>query len=326
MDKYQVDEYVKPVTELIDGLSNWYIRRSRRRFWGNVMTKDKKEAYETLYYVLTNTCKLLAPVAPIVSEKVYKSLTDKESVHLENWPNIDEQYNNKQLLNEIDLVQDIIHLARGIRNKNNIKNRQPLELLQVAFARPEDSDAMEEYKSIIAEELNVKNVDIIDNVSQIAMVDYKVNFATVGKTMGSKIPVITRAIKAGNIKLEGDKYIVSGDETIVLDKADILVSYIAKSDKPVLSDDKIVVALDLHITEELKKEGIAREIVRNIQDARKKLELNITDKIQIHLEGDYPAEHLDYICNETLATFVQIEAGSEDLSLETEGIVIKIKK
>jgi len=326
MDKYQVDEYVKPVTELIDGLSNWYIRRSRRRFWGNVMTKDKKDAYETLYYVLTNTCKLLAPVAPIVSEKVYKSLTDKESVHLENWPNIDEQYNNKQLLNEIDLVQDIIHLARGIRNKNNIKNRQPLELLQVAFARPEDSEVMEEYKSIIAEELNVKNVEIIDNVSQIAMVDYKVNFATVGKTMGSKIPVITKAIKAGNIKLDGDKYIISGDETIVLDKADILVSYIAKSDKPVLSDDKIVVALDLHITEELKKEGVAREIVRNIQDARKKLELNITDKIQVCLEGDYPVEHLDYICNETLATFVQIEAGSEDLSLETEGIVVKIKK
>lgn len=326
MDNYLVDEYVKPIASLIDGLSNWYIRRSRRRFWGSEMTKDKKDAYETLYYVLTNICKILAPVAPIISEKVYKALTDKESVHLENWPNISEKYNDEKLLEEIDLVQDIIHLARGIRNKNNIKNRQPLELLQVAFARKQDAKAMEEYKSIVAEELNVKTVEIIENVSDIAIVDYKVNFSTVGKTMGSKIPVITRAIKSGNIKLEGDKYIVSGDETIELNKEDILVSYIAKSDKPVLSDDKIVVALDLHITEELKAEGIAREIVRNIQDARKKLELNITDKIQIALVGNYPTMHAAYICNETLATIVDIAEAEADLVLETEGIKIYIKK
>ncbi|MBR2909891.1 MAG: isoleucine--tRNA ligase [Clostridia bacterium] len=324
MDNYLVDEYVKPIASLIDGLSNWYIRRSRRRFWGSEMTKDKKDAYETLYYVLTNVSKILAPVAPIVAEKVFKALTDKESVHLENWANIPEKYNDQKLLEEIDLVQDIIHLARGIRNKNNIKNRQPLELLQVAFARKGDSEAMEEYKSIVAEELNVKTVEIIENVSDIALVDYKVNFATVGKTMGSKIPVITRAIKSGNIKLVDGKYVVSGEEEIVLNKEDILVSYVAKSDKPVLSDDKIVVALDLHITEELKKEGIAREIVRNIQDARKQLELNITDKITISLDGNYPEEHLAYICNETLASVG--DTTNADLTFETEGIKISIKK
>ena len=324
MDNYLVDEYVKPIASLIDGLSNWYIRRSRRRFWGSEMTKDKKDAYETLYYVLTNVSKILAPVAPIVAEKVFKALTDKESVHLENWANIPEKYNDQKLLEEIDLVQDIIHLARGIRNKNNIKNRQPLELLQVAFARKGDSEAMEEYKSIVAEELNVKTVEIIENVSDIALVDYKVNFATVGKTMGSKIPVITRAIKSGNIKLVDGKYVVSGEEEIVLNKEDILVSYVAKSDKPVLSDEKIVVALDLHITEELKKEGIAREIVRNIQDARKQLELNITDKITISLDGNYPEEHLAYICNETLASVG--DTTNADLTFETEGIKISIKK
>ena len=326
MDKYLVDEYVRPLASLIDGLSNWYVRRSRRRFWGSEMTKDKKDAYETLYYVLTNLSKLLAPVAPIVAEKVFKSLTDKESVHLEDWPNIEEKFNDKNLLEEIDLVQDIIHLARGIRNKNNIKNRQPLGLLQVAVAKKEEAEAMEEYKSIIAEELNVKVVEVIENVSEIAAVEYKVNFATVGKTMGQKIPVITRAIKSGNIKLENGKYVISGEETIILNKEDILVSYIAKSDKPVLSDDKIVVALDLHITEELKQEGIAREIVRNIQDARKTLEYNITDRIQISLEGDYPKAFAEYICNETLSTIAEIEEGTEDLAIEAEGIKIKLKK
>ena len=325
MDNYMVDEYVKPIISLIDGLSNWYIRRSRRRFWSNGMDEDKKNAYETLYYVLTNTAKLLAPIAPIVSEKVFKALTDKESVHLENWPNIDECYNDEKLLKEIDLVQDIIHLARGIRNKHNVKNRQPLTLLQVAFTNADDYAIMQEYKSIIAEELNVKTIEFIQNVSDIAVVDYKVNFSTVGKTMGSKIPVITRAIKSGNLKKVDDKYVILGEEEIVLSKEDLLVSYIAKSDKPVLSDDSVVVALDLTITEELKQEGLAREIVRNIQDARKQLDLQITDRIKISLIGDYPVSYVDYICKETLADIAEINENEASTSIETDGVVIRIK-
>lgn len=326
MDNYRVDEYVKPIISLIDGLSNWYIRRSRRRFWASGMDKDKKDAYETLYYVLTDTAKILAPIAPIVSERVFKALTNKDSVHLENWPNIPEEYNNKNLLDEIDNVQDVIHLARGIRNKQNIKNRQPLSLLQVAFANPQDKTALEGYKDIIAEELNVKNIQFIDNVDEIATVNYKVNFSTVGKTMGSKIPVITKAIKTGNIKLENGKYHITGDEEMTLDKQDILVTYIAKSDKPVASDERIVVALDLNITQELKNEGIAREIVRNIQDARKTLELNITDRINLYLSDNCPQEFVDYICRETLSDLLATAPAQADTSFETEGVQVMINK
>ena len=154
-------------------------------------------------------------------------------------------------------------MARGIRNKHNIKNRQPLSLLQIALVDKNNYAIVEEYKSIISEELNVKTIELINDVEEIAHVDYKVNFATVGKTMGSKIPVITKAIKAGNIQLIDNKYVVSGDEEITLNKEDLLITYIAKSEKPVLSDDKIVVALDLAITDDLKQEGLAREIVRN---------------------------------------------------------------
>ncbi|MBQ7884659.1 MAG: isoleucine--tRNA ligase [Clostridia bacterium] len=326
MDNYRVDEYIKPIISLIDGLSNWYIRRSRRRFWASGLDKDKQDAYETLYYVLINTAKLLAPVAPIVSEKVFKSLTNKDSVHLELWPNVPKEFNNQALLEQIDSVQDVIHLARGIRNKQNIKNRQPLSLLQVAFANPADKTALEEYKTIIAEELNVKNIEFIDNVNEIATVNYKVNFATVGKTMGNKIPVITKAIKTGNIKLDGGKYYIDGDEQLVLNKEDILVTYVAKSDKPVASDERIVVALDLNITPELKNEGVAREIVRNIQDARKTLELNITDRIQLCLSENCPAVFVDYICKETLADLTSLTANQADFSLETEGVQVLIKK
>ena len=327
MDNYQVDKFVEPIFSLIDGLSNWYIRRSRRRFWASGLSEDKKSAYETLYYVLVNVCKILAPVTPIVAEKIFKSLTNKESVHLENWPNIPEEFNDAELIKEIDLVQDTIHLARGIRNKHNIKNRQPLSLLEVAFANSENAKLVEDYKDVIAEELNVKQIELIQNVSDIATVDYKVNFATVGKVMGSKIPVITKAIKTNTIKLENGKYIVpDGEEKIVLNKEDILVSYIAKDNRPVMSDEQIVVSLDLTITPELKEEGVAREIVRNVQDARKQMDLNITDKIKLCLEGNVPQNFVEYICGETLATTAQISDNEADFKLETEGVVVKIKK
>ena len=325
MENYHVDEYVKPLQILIDGLSNWYIRRSRRRFWGSGMHEDKKSAYETLYYVLVNTCKLFAPVAPIVAEKIYKSLTNKESVHLENWPNIDKKYNNEQLLQEIDLVQNIIHLARNIRNKNNIKNRQPLSLLEIASVKKDDYKMLEEYIEVIKEELNVKKVELIDNISQIADVQYKVNFATVGKTMGSMIPVITKAIKENKLKFDGNSYSIAGDNSIRLAKEDILVNYTAKGEIPVLSDGMVVVALDLHITEDLKNEGVAREFVRNIQDARKQLGLEITDRILLHFDGDYPKDYLKYIMGETLGEYVDSKIDGA-LVIETEGTQIQIKK
>ena len=142
MDKYQVDEYVKPVADFIDDLSNWYIRRSRRRFWAKGMDRDKINAYETLYYVLTNLYKIMAPITPILIEKLYKSLTGRKSVHLEQWPNIDEKFKNEKLLSDIKLVQKTIYLARTIRTKNNVKNRQPLNELRIASSNAENIFSM----------------------------------------------------------------------------------------------------------------------------------------------------------------------------------------
>ncbi len=323
MEVYHIDEYVSPIVSLIDGLSNWYIRRSRRRFWGSGMQKDKLEAYQTLYYVLVNTCKIMAPITPIVVEQIFVALTKKESVHLEDWPNLPKSFENTKLLAEIDLAEHIIHLARSIRSKHNIKNRQPLSTLKLAFSIKEDYILIANYKDLIAEELNVKKVEILENVADIASVEYKVNFATVGKTMGSRIPEITKAIKSGNLTAKGDKYIVCGTD-IVLNKEDILVNFIAKDNLPVLSDGGIIVALDLTITDELKAEGVARELVRNIQDARKQLDCQITDRIKVELVGDYPVNYKDYICGETLATMGKVN--SPNLTLQAENITIKIKK
>jgi len=323
MDDYQIDCYMPPVLEFLNGLSNWYIRRSRRRFWTDGMNKDKLNAYETLYYCLTNICKIMAPVAPIVCEKIYKSLTDKESVHLENWPEIDEKYNNKKLLNETDIVQNLIHLARNIRNKNNIKNRQPLSLLKVASVDKNDYKIIEENSDVIKEELNVKNIEIVENIDEIAEINYKVNFATVGKTMGNMIPVITKAIKTNTLKFDGKNYFVS-EANLTLNKEDILINFVAKGELPVFSDSHLVVCLDLKISEELKQEGLAREIVRNIQDARKQLNLEIMDRIKLELLGDVPKNFLEYIKDETLGDFEKIS--SPDFETVVENVTIKIKK
>ena len=323
MDNYQIDCYMPPILEFLNGLSNWYIRRSRRRFWTDGMNKDKQNAYETLYYCLTNICKIMAPVAPIVCEKIYKSLTDKESVHLEDWPEICDKYNDEKLLNETEIVQNLIHLARNIRNKNNIKNRQPLSLLKVASVDKNDYKIIKDNSDVIKEELNVKNIEIIENIDEIAEINYKVNFATVGKTMGNMIPVITKAIKTNTLKFDGKNYFVS-EANLTLNKEDILINFIAKGDLPVFSDSHLVVCLDLKISEELKQEGIAREIVRNVQDARKQLNLEIMDRIKLELVGDIPKNFLDYIKSETLADLAKVS--SPDFETVIENVTIKIKK
>lgn len=326
MDKYRIDEYVKPILSLIDGLSNWYIRRSRRRFWGSGFSQDKKDAYETLYYVLTNTCKIMAPITPITTEKIYTSLTKHESVHLEDWPNILEEFNDPKLLEEIDVVQEIIHLSRGIRNKYNVKNRQPLSLLEIAFSNERYYDLVKDYETIIKEELNVKKINFINDISNIATVKYKINFQTAGKTLGNKIPDVMKNINAGKIKYRDGIYCIGENNEYTLKKEDILVSYDAKSNRPVLNNGDIVVSLDLTITEELKQEGITREIVRNVQDCRKQLDCQITDRIKIQIDGDLNQELKKYICQETLAEQANILDQQADASFEIENIKIKIKK
>lgn len=304
MDAYHVNRFMDSVASLIDGLTNWYIRRSRRRFWGSGVSVDKQNAYETLYYVLVNTCKLLAPVTPIIAEKLYQTLTEEESVHLAAWPQIPEQYANETLLKEVDLVQNVIYLARSLRNKNRVKNRQPLMTMKVAISNAEDAKSIEGFTDIIAEEINVKNVEILDQVSEIATINYAPNFNNIRGRYPDRIPAIIKAVKTGAFEFsaDGSKVILDMNGTKSELEADIiLVTYQAKNGLHVVSDRGVVVLLDLTITEELRREGIAREIIRNIQDGRKQSGCDIMDHIWIQCSGDVPEEWMEYICKETLA-------------------------
>lgn len=320
MDSYQVNKYVEYMVSLIDGLTNWYIRRSRRRFWSKGMSEDKLSAYQTMYYVLICTTKLFAPAAPIISEKMYKVLTDEFSVHLAQWPEVPGTFADEKLIADVALVQDVIYLARSIRNKNRVKNRQPLSSLRVALPDSSKNDVIVEFKEIIADELNVKNIEILDDVENIADVKYDPNFNEIRNRYPDRIPEIIKAVKSGKFQMADGTVILQIDNREESFDADIiLVTYQAKDGQHIVSNRGIVVSLDLTITEELKAEGLARDIVRNIQDARKQIGCEITDMILLSFEGDVPKQWLEYICKETLGRLDSIAIPESIIEIETEG-------
>ena len=329
MQQYFVNHYTDSLAVLMDGLTNWFIRRSRRRFWGSEMTADKKNAYDTLLYVLVNTCKLFAPAAPILSDYLYRNLTDEDSVHLTRFPQIPAKYENKALLHETELTRDVISLAHALRNKNNVKIRQPLSTLRVAAVSKDAAAIIARFTDIIAEELNVKQVEVVDDVSAIAEMQYAPNFNAIRDKYQSRIPVLIKAIKTGAFRLTEDAAVLTIDgKEESFDPEIVLVTYQAKDGGHIMSEHGIVVSLDLTITEELRAEGIARDMVRNIQDARKQSGFDIADRIVLEIEGDYPESYTDYICGETLGSVGKVASPAATAEVETDGgkITVKIAK
>ena len=319
MDSYQVNKYVEYMVSLTDGLTNWYIRRSRRRFWSSGMSGDKLNAYQTMYYVLVCMSKLFAPVAPLISEKMYKVLTGGFSVHLEEWPEVPKGFEDKDLLANVALVQEVIYLARSIRNKNRVKNRQPLSSLKVVLPDSSKNNIIMEFWDVIADELNVKDIQVLNDAEDIADIKYAPDFKEIRGKYPSRIAEIIKAVKSGKFHMEDDKVVLQINGTSEsFDKDIILVTYQAKDGQHVASSHGIVVSLDLVLTEELKAEGLARDIVRNIQDARKQLGCGITDTVLLTFEGDVPVQWTGYIYKETLGrpgtitepgSVIKIEAG-----------------
>ncbi len=325
MDSYQVNRYVEYLVSLVDGLTNWYIRRSRRRFWASAMSQDKRSAYQTLYYVLVCAARLFAPVAPIISEKMYRVLTGEVSVHLAKWPEVPQVYADQKLLADVALVQEVIYLARSIRSRNRVKNRQPLRSLRVALPDASGNGVIKEFQDIIAEELNVKRVEILDQVGDIADVKYAPNFNEIRSRYPDRMAEIIKAVKGGKFRMAEDKVALRmEDREESFDAEIILVSYQARAGQHVASSRGIVVSLDLTLTEELKAEGLARDMVRNIQDARKQMGCEITDMVLVAFEGDVPRQWLEYICRETLGRLSDIVNPESVIEIEEEGKRVKI--
>lgn len=303
MDAYRIDGYIPQVIGLLDDLTNWYIRRSRPRFWARGFDADKAQAYATLYYTVVRLCQLLAPCAPLVSEEMYRKLTGEESVHLSDWPRVPGRYLRPDLMEKFDVLRLIITLGRSIRKKYRIKNRQPLALLRIVLPQGVEQTTVAGELDIILDELNIKQVDFLSDPTEISRVCYVPDFKRLGPRLGKDMKIVGNAIKQGKLEFKEDTVVVSENgRRWELEPEDVSVVYEGQEDVPVASEAGMVVGLDIRISDELRREGVARELVRHIQEMRKAAGYDVVDRIVLDISGDMPEEWTNYVCEQTLAS------------------------
>ncbi len=316
MDEYDVTKAARAVSNYtIDQLSNWYVRRSRRRFWKSEMNKEKLSAYQTLYECLSTVCKLTAPFAPFISEAIYRDLNNEtklekfESVHLAEFPK--STYRDKALEEKMEVAQSVVYLTRAIRAKNNLKVRQPLKKIMVALDKSKH-EALAKMKDVILEEVNIKELVILTDDSEIVSKSAKANFKSIGPKFGKKVKSIAEAIKNFGkdeiAKIEkGEQIILTFDgEGIIISKDDVEIISSEITGWVVEAEGGITVAIDSELDENLIQEGLAREFVNRIQNMRKDAGFDVTDKINIKFFGDKEIVKAinnfnQYISTETLA-------------------------
>jgi isoleucyl-tRNA synthetase len=312
---------------VIDDLSNWYVRRCRRRYWELDLTEDKKAAYLTLYEVLVSVSKLIAPFAPFLSEEIFTNLTDKESVHLENYPHFSEEKIYTNLETEMKTVIDMVSLGRAARNSCQIKVRQTLQALYV----PEQyKDLIIRMEGLIKEEINVKEIKYISKKDNFVSYDIKGNFKVMGPKFGKYVKNIVRALSAmdGNNIIETlhegkDYYMDIDGRSFKLTEEDIIISIKDREGFVFESSNELYVALDTKLTPELIKEGFARELVNKIQFTRKESNFDIMDKIKVFFSADEEiqdvfTQYADYIKTETLTDSIHYVRNPEKDMLERD--------
>ena len=314
MDDYDLTSTTRNILEFIsEDLSNWYIRRNRRRFWSSELDLDKKAVYYTTYNVLEGVCRLIAPITPFISEDIYIKLTGKESVHLAEYPIANKKFINEKIEVRMDLIRNLISLGRNIREEVKIKVRQPLS---ECLIDGKNESLISDLVPLIEEELNVKKVTFISDLSKFMNYTVKPNFKEVGKIFGSNIKEFTNRLLELTIddikKLQNNEVInmnINGtDYNVDLSYIDIRTN--SKEGFSGSSDANNFVILNTELTEDLILEGIAREIVSKVQNLRKNNDYNIIDRIIIYYNGDDKVKEAiykfnEFIKNETLATTVE---------------------
>ena len=297
MENYYLYKVIPPMLEFINDLTNWYIRCSRRRFWKNAKIKadfiDKSSAYATLYEVLTTFCKVLAPISPFITERMYQNLVveakmfkiGEDSVHLCSYPKVNLNKIDKKLENNVDITRKIISMGRALREKYCIKIRQPIFAVIIVTDNIDIIKAISEHKKNIISELNIKEVKIIDNDTLLCEIKFKANFKTLGKRMGKHMKeaakIISQFTKQKFEKLKSGNEIIVCGKNIIL--KDVLLIRKAKKNVIIESSNNLTVALDIKYSEKLILEGLARELVSCIQKIRKDKNFNITDRVKIVL-------------------------------------------
>lgn len=337
MDHYDHMKSVRKIQEfVVEDLSNWYIRRARRRFWGETLNDDKKSVYVTTYEVLVGIAKMIAPFAPFISDEIYVNLTGEESVHIAYFPKADETLIDARTEERMDLVRDLVGLGRGTREKEKIKVRQPLSEILVDGKYKE---LIGDLTPLIMEELNVKKVVFENELDKYMDYSLKPNFKVAGPMLGKNIKAFGGALAKADAaqvvaQLEGDgkmTFDLNGEAVeITAEMVDIRIS--AKEGFAVAMENNIFTILDTTLTKELVDEGLARELISKVQQLRKQRDFEMMDNIKILVDADEEVAaavqtHKEYIMKETLA--LEIAAGSDlkgyDLNGHKTGIDVERK-
>jgi len=324
LDNYDAKAAGEALESFVDQLSNWYVRRNRRRFWKSTDAEDTQAAYLTLYECLHAAHKLMAPFVPFLAENVYQNLVKNvdpdaaDSVHLASWPVADASWQNDDLLFDIDVVQKVVGLGRGARAKSGVRTRQPISRLLVRAPNDAAARALDSHQDQILEELNVKAIEFIARDAGLVSYNIKPNLPKLGKLYGKLVPQIKKAlldadggaIASAAARGEAFEITVAG-QLIPLEGDDVLIETHSAEGYSCETDAGYLTALDTTLDDELINEGFAREIVRSVQDARKQAGLEVSDRITLGVSGSAAVEkalsvHREYLMTETLATEWQV--------------------
>lgn len=339
-DEYHVERLMRRFEALLENLSNWYVRRSRRRFWKSENDSDKVAAYYTLFSTLNLIIRVMAPVLPFVTEDIYQNLVRAvnpeapESIHLNPFPAADESFIDDRLQAEIDTIIKVVEMGRAARNKANLRVRQPLAGMQVKVRSEIEKAYVLKLKDQILEELNLKSVDIIDSVNDLVVYTVKPNFVLLGKKLGKSLGEVQKELSmmsaaAIAAKVEaGESVRVAG---FTLEPEELLVTIQEKENIAAIEDKGYFVAIDTLITDELKSEGLVRDLVRHIQTFRKEADFNVDDRIEVAIAADVSVretvdKYAAYLMNETLAVLISDEITDPEIEniVKIDDITIKI--
>lgn len=320
MEDYNLTKATRPLVEFVDDLSNWYVRRSRRRFWKSENDGDKAEAYQTLYTVLVRFSQLLAPFMPFMADEIYRNLTNEDSVHLSDWPTATPGLMNLALNEEIALARRIVNLGHAIRGKKKIRVRQPLAKVIVGLPKSAKPETVLLQKEVILEELNAKELELLKDAGEVAIPVALPNAKLLGPKYGKDVQNIIQEAKAGHFTLTPEGKVVVGAFT--LEPNEVELAYKGKEGMDVEAEAGTVVALDTVVTDELYQEGLMREVVRLVQDLRKEADFAVSDRIAllVKTEGTLALavqKFAETIKEETLAMELEL-SGSMESDLEKE--------
>ncbi len=318
-NEFEPHRAARAIEEFVDEhLSNWYVRLSRRRFWRGEMSSDKIAAYETLHTCLVTVSQLMSPIAPFFADWMYQNLTiSDQSVHLTKLVEVKKQYQDKALEERMELAQKISSMVLSIRKKENLKVRQPLQRIQIPILEKAFQDKIEAVKDLILSEVNVKGIDFVNESQTQIVKNLKLNFKTLGKKCGTNMKAVQAfanengaAIISG-IERTGSFVIDLNDTKINLETEDVEIIPIDIPGWKVANNGPLTVALDINLSEELRNEGLAREVVNRIQNMRKDAGFEVTDKILVKIQQNSDLDNaiknnLSYICSETLTNDLQL--------------------